>query len=88
MILQQTENQVYLKCSASEKRIVDWRGYDLFGVSMAHPLMIKVFIYLSISEDFACLISFNCFRAKMSSWHGVQGMCIPLCQNLPELEYQ
>lgn len=88
MTLQQTENQAYLKCSASVKGIIVWRGYDLFGVSMAYPLIIKVFIYLRIIEDFAFLISFNCFRAKMSSWHGVQGMCIPLCQNLPELEYQ
>ena len=71
MILQQTENQVFLKCSASEKEIIDWRGYDLFGVSVVQPLIIKGFIYLRVIEQFAFLISFNCFRAKMSSWHGV-----------------
>ena len=41
MILQQTENQVSLKCCASEKGIIDWRGHDLFGVSVVKPLIIR-----------------------------------------------
>lgn len=44
MILQQSENQVFLTCSASEKEIIDWREYDLFGVSVVESLIIKGFI--------------------------------------------
>lgn len=71
MILQQTEKQVFLKCSASKKKNYHLEADMTFCASVVRPWIMKGFVDLRVIEEFAFLISFNCFRAKMSSWHGI-----------------